>query len=163
MVVGQLMCREVRFCAPEDSLELAAQMMWDHDVGCVVVVSGGRVVGMLTDRDVCMAAYTQGRALREVTVSSAMSKECHLARPDMPASEAMRLMRERQVRRLPVCDEQGRLQGVLSLNDLAREAVRPRTKLAPHEVVETLAAVGQRRQPAASAQAQKRSLVATGA
>jgi CBS domain-containing protein len=162
MLVGQLMNRDVKTCAPEDTLDVAAQLLWDHDVGVITVVSGARVVGMITDRDICMAAYTQGRPLRELTVSSAMSKELHSARADTPVSDAMRLLRERQIRRLPVVDEQGRLQGVLSLNDLAREGVRPRTKLAPHEVVETLAAVGQKR-PAASPATNKKTLVATGA
>src|SRR5262245_1269543 len=70
MRVEQLMTRTVQTCTPSDCLERAAGIMWDHDCGALPVTSADgeepRVVGMLTDRDVCMAAYTQGRALRDI-------------------------------------------------------------------------------------------------
>ena len=85
MNVGQLMTRTVHACNPDDPLHVAAQIMWEQDCGCVPVVvdeeGGSRVVGMLTDRDVCMAAYTQGKALAVIKVSSAMSREVCSCRP----------------------------------------------------------------------------------
>jgi CBS domain-containing protein len=72
MNISQLMNRNVATCRPEDNLAIAAGKMWDRDVGCLPVVGAdGSVVGMITDRDVCMGAYTQGRPLHEIPVSVA--------------------------------------------------------------------------------------------
>jgi CBS domain-containing protein len=126
--------------------------MWEGDCGCVPVVDqDGRVVGMLTDRDVCMAAYTQGKPLTDVRVESAMAKQVHSCRPDDAVATAERTMRERQVRRLPVIDAKGRLVGLLSLNDIAIEAVRERElrqrEVSAAEVGLTLAALCAHRAP----------------
>lgn len=144
------MTRDPRTCTPQDSLAAAARLLWDHDVGVVLVVDparADRVIGTVTDRDICMAAFTQGRALGELQVATAMAREVFVCHPDEPAGEAMRRMRERQVRRLPVVDETGRAVGVLSLNDLVRDAVRFCGEVAPYEVVETLAAISEPRRP----------------
>lgn len=148
MLVSQLMSREPRTCAPEDSLDDAARILWDQDVGVVPVISGALTVGMITDRDICMAAYTQGRPLREIPVSTAMSKELHVAHPNDALVVAMRTMRERQVHRLPVVDEEGELQGLLSINDLTLDAAFG-GDVAAQDVVETLASIGQPRQTGA--------------
>lgn len=153
MFVRQLMTPDVKTCSPEDTLEAVARKLWDHDVGAVVVVSGAQVIGVITDRDLCMAAYTQRRPLHEVPVSTAMSRELHAVRPETPVEEALQLMKSAQVRRLAVVDEQGRPRGVVSMNDLAREATRARTKLAPASVVQALAAICAPRAPAAPAKA----------
>lgn len=121
MLVGSLMTPAPRSCAPEDSLDAAARWLWELDVGVLPVVRGGRPVGMLTDRDVCMAAYIQGRPLRELTVAQAMSRELHAARLEDDLVDALGLMAERQVRRLPVVDGAGALVGLLSLADLEGE------------------------------------------
>jgi CBS-domain-containing membrane protein len=102
-------------------------------------------MAMLTDRDVCMAALTQGRTLGEIRVNSAMSGSLHVVRVRDPLAEAERKMQEFQVRRLPVVGVDGRLVGLLSMNDIAREAARER----PHrpravtsdDVAATLASV----------------------
>ena len=71
MNVEQIMNREVKTCAPRDSLNKAAQIMWDTPCGAVPVVDEqGRPVGFLTDRDVCMAAYTQNKPLTELPVEA---------------------------------------------------------------------------------------------
>ena len=73
MKVEQLMSRDVKTCQATEMLNRAAQLMWENDCGCVPVVDeDGRAVGMITDRDVCMAAYTQGRLLDALPVASAM-------------------------------------------------------------------------------------------
>ncbi len=118
MLVDDLMTPDPAVCSPDDALEHAARLLWDHDVGVVPVVRDGVPVGMLTDRDICMAAYTQGRPLRELSVASAMSKEVVVVRRGDPVDDALRLLRERQVRRLPVVDAAGKLAGILSLCDL---------------------------------------------
>jgi CBS domain-containing protein len=144
MHISQLMHRHPKTCSPEDSLAAAARILWEQDVGVVPVVSGARLVGMITDRDICMAAYTQGRPLRELRVSTAMSKELHSVHPDDALDVAMRTMRERQVRRLPVADDEGTLQGLLSINDLVLHAAFG-DEVAAEDVVETLASIGQPR------------------
>lgn len=156
MNVGQLMTHNVRACRPEDTLDTAAQIMWDNDCGCVPVVDAHRqVVGMLTDRDICMAAYTQGGALRALLVSSAMSKKVHSCKPEDPLAAAEELMRTRRIRRLPVTDAEGHLVGVISLNDIAREAQGERTRakkeVTSGEVGLTLATICSPRLPRAAA------------
>jgi CBS domain-containing protein len=148
MRVGELMTSDVKACHPGDSLNRAAQIMWENDCGCVPVEDdAGRVVGMLTDRDACMAAYTQGRALSEIPVESAMSRMVVACRAEETAAAAERLMREQRIRRLAVLDRDGRLAGILSLSDIARRA-RPsgkkRSDLGVDAIGATLAAICER-------------------
>jgi CBS domain-containing protein len=146
MNVEELMTKSVKSCGPEDSLEAAARLMWENDCGCVPITDEqGRPLAMLTDRDVCMAALTQGRTLGEIRVNSAMSGSLHVARVRDPLSEAERQMQEFQVRRLPVVGVDGRLVGVLSMNDIAREAARERPQrqraVTSDDVAATLASI----------------------
>jgi CBS domain-containing protein len=121
------MTADVGTCRPYDGADKGAKVMWEQDCGAVPVVDQDRrVVAMLTDRDVCMAAFTQGRPLSEIRVSSAMSRNLWTCRPDDDVAEAEAVMRANKVRRLPVVDAEGKLAGILSLSDLARAAVRPK-------------------------------------
>jgi CBS domain-containing protein len=128
MRVEQIMTRDVRTCGPGDCLSTAASIMWEADCGCVPVVQkdGGRaqVVGMLTDRDICMAGYTQGRPLSAIRVDSAMARQVYTCRPTDTVAEALNILRAHQLHRLPVVDNGDYLVGMLSLADAAREAVR---------------------------------------
>jgi len=148
MKVQQLMTQDVRTCRQGDCLSTAAQLMWDGDCGCIPVVSDDgskRVIGMVTDRDVCMATHFRGRAPHEVSVDEAMSTGVRAvgASEDLAAAEA--IMRDAQVRRLPVVDDKQQLMGVLSLADLAQEADRRRTSKKPSitekEVGDSLTAI----------------------
>lgn len=155
MNVGQLMTQNVRACRPEDTLQAAAQIMWDCDCGCVPVVDADRrVQGMLTDRDICMAAYTQGGPLRALYVSNAMSKQVYSCRAEDTLEAAEEVMRTHQVRRLPVVGAGGRLVGIISLNDLARGAERElpakRRKVKIDDIGKTLAAICKPRLPRAA-------------
>jgi CBS domain-containing protein len=145
MRVNQLMTSSPRACRPDDHLDAAARIMWDADCGAVPVIdTEQRVVGIVTDRDACMAAYTQGRPLASIPVSDAMATQLFTCHENDDIAEAERLMREAQVRRLPVVDEQGRLVGLLSLNDLAREAShngKSRGAPEPEDLAATLAAI----------------------
>lgn len=147
MYVDSLMVREVHACDFDRSLDEAARLLWDHDLGAAPVVRGTKVIGVITDRDICMAAYTQGRPLREIPVQSAMSRALFVVHPHDLLTEAARVMRERRVRRLPVVDDEHRLLGVISLNDLVREAAAG-GDVSTHEALATLAAVGEPRSPA---------------
>lgn len=147
MKVEQVMTRDVKLCHVEESLNDAARVMWDHACGCVPVVDAeDRVVGVLTDRDICMAAYTRGLPLGDMTVASAMAREvfaCHVG-DALDTAEA--IMRAHQVRRLPVLGFEDRVVGILSLSDIAREAETrkgQRSKdLSPDAIRHTLVAVG---------------------
>jgi CBS domain-containing protein len=125
MKVEDVMQHKVETCHAEDTCNTAAKMMWDHDCGCVPVVDAeGHVIGMITDRDICMAAYTRGMPLDAVQVQDAMSTAVCACHPQDSLADAERMMRANQVHRLPVIDASGRIVGILSLNDLAQEAGR---------------------------------------
>ncbi len=159
MKVKKLMITEVGSCPSRDNLETAAQVMWELDCGCVPIVDpDSKVVGMLTDRDICMAAYTQGRALGKISVSNVMSKEVYSCSPEDDLTVAENIMESKQVRRLPVIDDEGRLVGLLSLNDIARRSAQDEGKkravkgLRPTEVAHTLAGICQPHRAAAPIQ-----------
>lgn len=128
MKVEQLMTRNVRTCTSEDPLNAVAQIMWEGDCGCVPVVEqedgAARVVGMITDRDVCMAAYTQGRSLSEIKVGSAMARDVCSCRATDSLGTAVKILEQNQLHRLPILDRNDHLVGLLSLADVAREAAR---------------------------------------
>ena len=145
MQIRDVMVRDVKTCSGTDSLNRAAQIMWEHDCGVVPVVDDdGRVIGIVTDRDACMAAYTKGRAFAQIGVEEVMSRDVISCRPTDGVAEVEKMMQKRRVRRLPVTDPQGFLKGIVSLNDLARRAaarVKSTDPIALAEVAETLAAV----------------------
>lgn len=148
LCVADLMQTDVRSCRPDDALSEAARVMWERDCGCVPVVAAdgsGRVVGMITDRDVCMAAWTRGEALARIPVAEVMARRVHAVRPEDGVDEARALMRAAQVRRLPAVDADGHLRGMLSLADLAEAAAgthgEPDGAVAPAEVATVLEAV----------------------
>lgn len=89
---------------------------------------------MITDRDICMAAYFQRKALDQIPVSNAMSQELYACRPEHDLAFAEDLMRSKQVRRLPVISEDGALIGIVSLNDIARRAAAEEQKVGKKEV-----------------------------
>jgi CBS domain-containing protein len=149
MNVEQLMTGDTRSCTPDHTLDCAARKMWERDCGVVPIVdASGRVVGMITDRDICMAAYTQNKLLSQIQVKSIAMKPVVTVSPHDSAQSAETLMQRHQVRRLAVVDERGRLVGVVSLNDLARGASRQPGEIPSNEIVRTLAAIGQPRSAA---------------
>ena len=150
MRVEELMTKQVTTCKPNDTLDHAAQLMWDHDCGCLPVCAGdgiNRVSGVITDRDICMSALFQGKPLRELQVSDAMARQVRACRPSDSVVDVERTMREAKIRRLPVIDAQDTLIGMITLADLAREAEREQTQPAPditgNEIGVTLASICQ--------------------
>jgi CBS domain-containing protein len=148
--VEQLMSRAVATCRPDDRLDAAARIMWEHDCGVVpvtVVEDGGeRVVGMLTDRDVCMAAYTQGRPLWDIPATVAMSHVVRSCRPRDTIKSALAVMAAERIRRLPVLDERSdRLVGLLSLADVARQETRTHPGSSPGDLARTVEALSMSR------------------
>jgi CBS domain-containing protein len=102
-------------------LNRAAQLLWEGNYGAApVVAADGTLVGMITDRDICMAAYTQGRTLAEIGVESVMSRDVHSCAAEDSVAHALELMAQKQLRRLPVKNPDGRLSGIVTLADVAR-------------------------------------------
>ena len=127
MKVEDLMTRDVQTVRTTDRLDVAVREMRDHQCGCVVVVDEpAHPAGIITDRDVAITALETGKRLDEIPASRAMSRPLFTARPEATLSEALGVMQEHQVRRLPVVDEDGRLRGVISLDDIALAAGRAR-------------------------------------
>jgi CBS domain-containing protein len=169
--VSHLMNRDVETCMAQDDLSRAAQLMWDHDCGFVPVVEftpdgQRRVVGVITDRDVCMATYTKGLAPGAIQVGDVMSRGVRTCRSDDTPEAAELVMKQNHVRRLPVVGAEDELVGVLSITDLLRWGALerwPAPSRSPLEgVASTLAALSEpwcaiRSKAAAPAPAKKRS------
>lgn len=125
MRVDQIMTTPVLYCRSNESLEQAAKKLWDHDCGALPIVNDeGHLVGMLTDRDICMAALFQGKPLRDLRVEEAMAKQVITCKASDSIEDAERIMEQEQIRRLPVVDNDGGLMGIVSMADIVREAAR---------------------------------------
>ena len=137
-----IMTRDVTVAARDTTLEEVARMMRDEDTGVIPVVepgetasdsvtevqkvparsvSNGKLVGLITDRDIVVRALAEGRDARAVRAEEAMTTELHTVRPNDRVIEAIRKMGDRQVRRLPVVDREGNLRGIISMADIALE------------------------------------------
>ena len=121
MKVSKLMTPSpVHACHAETTLNEACQLLWDHDCGILPVVDDeARVVGTITDRDICMAAYTTNQPLSNLPVERAMAHQVFTCKDSDDLTRALQLMQANRIRRLPVVDGEERLVGLLSLNDLA--------------------------------------------
>lgn len=145
MGIREYMTHPAVTCPDGATLDVPARLMREFDCGAVAVVSDdGRLSGIITDRDVCMAAYAHGKPLGHIPVAKAMSKPVISIHGDDTVESAEKLMADNRVRRLPVVDHQGRPEGVIALDDLARLAARARKSGVDRELVEVLAAVTER-------------------
>jgi CBS domain-containing protein len=124
MKVKEVMTDLVRTCGADSNLAAAAMSMWDGDCGIIPVVDRSReqVIGLITDRDICIAAAMKGRPLSEIRVGEVISGKVYSCAPDDDVESALTTMIRHQVRRSPVIDAQGKLAGILSLNDVIRSA-----------------------------------------
>jgi CBS domain-containing protein len=120
MKIEELMTRNVRTCRPESNLAEVVKDMWEADCGVLPVVGAdGRVIGMITDRDICVALATQGRTADRMSVREVVRSPqvCTCVASDATTA-ALKTMQEHQLHRLPVVDDEGHLQGIVSLNDI---------------------------------------------
>lgn len=121
MKASEIMTPSPRVCTPQASVQEVARLMQEADAGVIPVVEdedSKRLVGLVTDRDLALRVLAQGGGA-DARVSEAMTAEVAGVRPDDDVKTVRRLMEERQVRRIPVCDEQGRCLGIISQADLA--------------------------------------------
>ncbi|MBV8256639.1 MAG: CBS domain-containing protein [Actinobacteria bacterium] len=117
--VLEVMTRDPRTVTEASTVVEAARVMRDENVGSVPLVEGDRLVGVITDRDIAVRVVAEGRGL-ETAVADVASRELVTIDPQQEIDEAMRLMAVHQLRRLPVCEEDGRLVGIVAQADLAR-------------------------------------------
>lgn len=124
MKVREIMTVEPTCCAVSDDLALVTSAMFEKDCGVLPVLSpDGTVVGMITDRDVAIAAATRNRTPSLIVVAEVISGTLHFCGPDDDLDDALDAMAVHQVHRLPVLHPDGRIAGLLSLNDVLRHAV----------------------------------------
>ena len=120
--VSEVMTSKVCSIDADKPVAYAAKMMRDEDVGLAPIVEGDRLVGTLTDRDIAIRVVAEGRDPESTLVREVASTDLVTVDPQQDLDEALRLMAEHQVRRLPVVEEHGRLVGVLAQADIARQA-----------------------------------------
>jgi CBS domain-containing protein len=159
MKVQDAMTGNVKFCRPEVNLATAAGMMWENDCGVIPVVDGvGKVIGMITDRDIAMAMAMMGHFASDIAVSEVMSQKVYACALNDDIKSALKTMRHEKVRRLPVVNDDGVLQGILCLNDVALRAEEAKGKHIPdlsyEDVMSTLKAICEHRISHKSAHAQ---------
>jgi predicted transcriptional regulator len=147
MQVGDIMTRVIFSCDTHATLEDIARVMWDHDCGYVPIVNedDNKLSGVVTDRDVAMAAYNHGKRLADIPVSAVMSERLHACAPDASVELAHEIMRSAEIRRLPVVEQgSGKLVGLVTWSDLLEAARRESSKAAAaalkNQVIETLEA-----------------------
>ena len=150
MEVRRIMTSNVAACIPETNLATAAGLMWRHDCGAIPVIDGNhKVVGVITDRDICMAVAMNNRSASEIAVGEVISGEVFACSPDDEVSQALATMQRRQVLRLPVVSQDGNLEGILSMNDIVSRAEDGRESMGDGvsyaEVVNTRKVIGEHR------------------
>ncbi len=116
--VQEIMTTDVVRLQVDTTLVEAARVMRDRDIGDVVVVDNDRLVGLVTDRDIVVRAVAEGMGPGATTLGAVVSKDLVTVRPEDTTLEVARLMRDRAVRRVLACDENG-LVGIVSIGDLA--------------------------------------------
>jgi CBS domain-containing protein len=117
--ISDIMTRDVRCIAPNDSLQRAAKLMAELDVGSLPVLTGQNLVGMVTDRDITIRGVAHGKQIDSAPVSEVMSQNVQCCSEDDLIDDVMEKMKDSQIRRVPVMDRQNRLVGMVSLGDLA--------------------------------------------
>jgi CBS domain-containing protein len=160
-MISEVMTRDVMFVSPQESLQRAAQMMDDLNVGVLPVCDGERLVGMITDRDITVRSTSAGAAPENTHVEDAMSSDVRWCFEDQSLDEVMQQMGSVQIRRVPVVshDDAHRLVGIVALGDLA---TKPRDEAAKQEVEQVVEKVSWPSEPDRSAQPQGADFKASG-
>ena len=146
MKVNDIMTRVVSTCDLNASLVEAAQAMWQNDCGILPVLKDGKeLVGLITDRDICMGMAMRDRIPSGISVEEIMTGAVYSVMDGDDVQKALETMQQHQVRRLPVVDAEGKLTGMLSLNDVTLVAEEMANQKAPDlafaEVIKTYRAI----------------------
>ena len=141
MKIKDLMTREPATCAPTTNLAVAAKLMLDADCGILPVVDDeGRLVGVVTDRDMYIALATRNRLASQVTVGEVARQQVFTCALDDDVQTALATMKQHRVRRLPVEGFGGTVAGIVSMNDILL-AAGPRKAVSSNEVIETFQSI----------------------
>lgn len=122
MKVKQMMHKGVEWVSPDIPITAVAKKMQQYDVGLIPVGENDRLVGMITDRDIALRAVASGKDTSKLTAKDVMSKAVFWCRDSDDVNQAARMMESKQVRRLPVIDENKRMVGMVSLGDISHAA-----------------------------------------
>lgn len=144
MKVSEIMVRTAATCRPDMNLGEAVEIMWNRNCGILPIVDRqGKVTGVITDRDICIAMGTRNQLPGQIRVEEVRSKQVHYCGPEDDVSFALQIMASAKVRRLPVLNSAGKLEGILSIDDVISHADTRNLKSQPgaDKVIETLRAV----------------------
>ena len=155
MKVKEIMTLDAKAIWLTESLADTAQMMWENDCGVLPIIKDGRkVIGMITDRDICMAVAMRDTNPSSVSVEEVMTGQVYSLDPEDEVDHALEVMQEHKIRRLPVVNAEGELEGILSLNDVVLNAKTSDGALGSSigygDVVKTYQAICQRPMPSAA-------------
>jgi CBS domain-containing protein len=157
MKVQDIMTSNVKSCRPETDLAAAAAMMLEGDFGVLPVVdNSGKAIGMITDRDIAIAVATKGRPASQIAVSEVISGRVYSCHLNDGIKAALKTMRHEKVHRMPVVNDDGMLQGIVSMNDVVLRAEEARGRHVPElsyeDAMSTLKAICEHRPLKAAAQ-----------
>jgi CBS domain-containing protein len=147
MHVKDIMTPDPRVCTPDTNLAAAAELMLDGDCGILPVVAEGKLVGVVTDRDMYIALATRNKRASELTVNEVATKDVLSCRPEDDVHAVLAAMKARRVRRMPVEGFGGTVLGIVSMNDLLL-AAGPRKEIRSDEVVTTYQGICAHHHPA---------------
>jgi CBS domain-containing protein len=142
MKVKDLMTTDVKRCSPETNLAEAAKIMWEGDCGAVPVTDEhDHVIGVITDRDICIAAATRPRTEGEIPVRDVIATAAYTCAPSDDVRAALETMKARKVRRLPVVEQSGRIVGIVSIHDIAAQSRSRSGDVSPDAVLDAFIAI----------------------
>ncbi len=124
MKVKDAMHKGVQWVDPDTKVSELARTMREHDIGAVPVGENDRLIGMVTDRDIVCRGFANGKHVDVLTARDVMSKGIVFCRDDEELDDAMHIMEQNQIRRLPVINDKKRMVGMLSLGDISHSSAR---------------------------------------
>lgn len=151
MKVEELMTKEVKTCHRGTNLAEVANVLWESDCGALPVVDDDqKVVGVISDRDICFAVATKGRLASEVAVGEITSgRPVYTCSPGDSIQEALSMMQQQQVRRIPVVSRENKIEGILSISDVVlaaqKEGQGTQLGVSNNEAISTLKAICEKR------------------
>ena len=162
MKVQDIMSQEVKFCGPDTNLAAATEILWQSDCGTLPVLdSDGKLVGVITDRDMCIALGPRNCKASELAVGEVATKPVFTCGPNDDVHSALKTLRQHQIRRMPVIGADAKLAGILCLDEIVLHAQKTegKARVTYEDVVNTMKAICEHR----PAEASKPATMAAGA
>ncbi|KXS52473.1 CBS domain-containing protein [Marinobacter persicus] len=157
MSVAEIMHKNATCCDQDSTLDDLARTMWENDLGIVPIIDERKQLkGVVTDRDIAMAATLQHKPLWEMKASDLIAnKQCHVCHPEDDIHDVLKMMSQSQVRRVPVLNGQGEVMGMIGMHDIVEHTTnsgkaRSENQYAASELIEALRQVSRPNLPSAS-------------